>query len=72
MYLIHAGYYTAQELLMKNLTLGTSLSTNKRKTSQEYVQSIQSSATQDNTVSWEEKQNKTKQNKSVHIYELIL
>lgn len=34
-YLIHARYCTAQELLMKNLTLGTSLSTNKGKTAHE-------------------------------------
>lgn len=41
MYLIHAGYYTAQELLMKNLTLGTSLSANEGNTGQEYMQGIQ-------------------------------
>lgn len=34
-YLIHARYYTAQELLMKKLTLGTSLSTNEGKTTHE-------------------------------------
>lgn len=34
-YLVHAGYYIARELLMKNLTLGTSLSTNERKTTEE-------------------------------------
>lgn len=46
---------------MKNLTLGTSFSTNERKTAQENVQSIQQSATLDNTVTWGKKQNKTKE-----------
>lgn len=60
-YLIHAGYYTAQEFLMKNLTLGTFQALMRKNTAQENVQSIQQSATPGNTVTQRKKQSKTKE-----------